>query len=195
MMEKNPTISKKDHTDKISTGWLYTKRVIRDAFFLMGVVILVSWGQSFKFKGKALSTAALGEMLTTVSSGSIPLSPSSQLQLVFIFAPWCQVCHANADIFENFSSFGYEVKGLGVSYERADEVGRFVQESGFKPAALIASPAIEAELEKNLAIREFPTFIVLSRNGEVLTGWTGYTTKWGLWMRMWGIRFLSSHLL
>lgn len=194
-MEKNLVPPDKESTKKTFDGWHYTKRVLRDAALLMGVVILVSWGQSFKFKGKALDPKILGEMLPSVSSGPMSLAPSSDMMLVYIFAPWCKVCHANASIFDDFSSAGYEVKGLGVSYEADGDVGRFVEESGFKPPALIASPALEAELSKNLGVREFPTYVVISRNGEILTGWTGYTTSWGLWVRMWGIRFFSSHLV
>ena len=194
-MEKNLVSPGNELTKKTWNGWQYSKRVLRDAFLLMGVVVLVSWGQSFKFKGKALDAKVLAEMLPSVSSGPMSLASSADMMLVYIFAPWCQVCHTNADIFDDFRSAGYEVKGLGVSYEAEGDVGRFVQESGFKPPALIASASLEAELSKNLGVREFPTFVVLSRNGEILTGWSGYTTSLGLWIRMWGIRFFSSHLV
>jgi len=82
-----------------------------------------------------------------------------------------------------------------MSYEGVSDVERFVRETGFRAEVLLANQGLEAELTNNLGVKEFPTYLVISRKGEVLTGWSGYTTTLGLWVRMVGIRFFSSHLL
>ena len=176
----------------------YVKRVLRDAFLLMGVVVAVSWGQSFKFSGKYVDPAVFAEKYPalTDSGATLSLAPVQDMVLIYIFAPWCKVCHMNADVVSSqWISSRYEIKGLAMSYEGVSDVERFVRETGFRAEVLLANQGLEAELTNNLGVKEFPTYLVISRKGEVLTGWSGYTTTLGLWVRMVGIRFFSSHLL
>lgn len=194
MFKKN-TPKDPDSKEKKPLALQYTKRVLRDAFLLMAVVVVVSWGQSFKFSGKYLDQTVFAQKLPSPTGETQTLGSSSKFILVYVFAPWCKVCHANADVLNQLRSRGYEVKGLAMSYEGKDDVALFIKDTGFQPPVLMASEQLEQELTKALGVKEFPTYIVFSPNGEVLTGWSGYTTTLGLWVRLQVLQFFSSHLV
>jgi hypothetical protein len=173
------------------TGWSYAKRVLRDTVLLGLVVFLVSWAISFKFTGRSIPKDVFSKHWPTFSESQAAGGPHRDFMVLFVFAPWCQVCHLNTGLFDDVKSPFYQVQGVAMSFDDPKEVNQFVQETGFKPQVVLS----DLQLDRALGINQYPTFLVVSPNGEVLTGWTGYTTSLGFWLRIQAIRFFASHML
>lgn len=173
------------------TPWSYGKRLVRDVLLLGAVVYIVSWGQSFKFTGQLIPKDVFTSQWSTQLGSVSGFATQKELLVLFIFAPWCQVCHLNASVLNQDDKPLYSVQGVAMSYNEPKEVDRFVNETGFKPQVLFS----DTKLDQALGINQYPTFLVVSRNGEVLTGWSGYTTGFGFWLRIQAVRFFASHIL
>ncbi len=180
---------KTNSTQGAVTGWSYAKRVLRDTILLGLVVFLVSWAISFKFTGRAIPKEVFSRHWPTLSGSPAGSAAHGEFLVLFVFAPWCHVCHLNTGIFDHMDSPLYRVQGVAMSYDDPKEVDRFVHETGFKPQVILS----DLPLDQALGINQYPTFLVVSPSGEVLTGWTGYTTSLGFWLRIQAIRFLTSH--
>ena len=120
-----------------------------------------------------------------VTNQDLPLLNSSQKKgildrqadytLIYVFAPWCQVCELSAANMNQWLDSNIAPKALALSYENTDRVTKFVRKTGLSiPVALGKD-----ELAASIGIQAFPSYLLVNREGKVVYSWVGYSSEWG----------------
>ena len=103
------------------------------------------------------------------------LDQSKEYTLIYVFAPWCQVCELSAANMNQWIDSNLAPKALALSYGTSHEVAKFVRKTGLSiPIALGGE-----ELAADLGIQAFPSYLLVNQEGKVLYSWVGYSSEWG----------------
>lgn len=100
------------------------------------------------------------------------------------WAPWCGVCAAESGTLSAFhKSAGDDVVVLSVAlaYDDPAQVTAFTRKHQVDYPVLLGNDA----LMRAYKIDAFPTTYLLSREGAIEHASVGYTTRLGLWLRLW----------
>lgn len=157
----------------------YAKRIFRELLWVALVLFAVGLWQAYSYHGKMISKAVLLAPWPTLGADEQAIVRSDKLNIVYVFAPWCGVCKASAHHVNFMSGTDFHVIATALAYGSEADVRSFVESSGLSVPVILGS----AKLEEAMDIGQFPTYLVIDRHGRVLTGWSGYTTSLGLWVR------------
>lgn len=104
-------------------------------------------------------------------------SPSKNFKVVVFWASWCDFCHEElADFNLFYEKMGeLETEFLAVSLdERLADAQTFLKDHTYKfPLRWDA----EKKLRKQLEIPKLPFVMILGRNGELITAYSGYSKE------------------
>lgn len=101
--------------------------------------------------------------------------------ILHFWATWCPTCRAEAG---NIESVSHSAKVVSVAVKSGglDQIEAFKRENGLTyPVINDQNGAIAGVF--NISV--FPTTIIVDRNNRVFWSETGYTTTWGLKLRLW----------
>jgi hypothetical protein len=158
-------------------------RLGRDLILLFIVLQLVELWQS-----RAMLTGNLPFNPTnlTALNADHPMNwKSDQYHLIYAFAPWCSICRMSASNLNRLKSLSINTSAIALSYGDVKDVQDFVATTGLEIPVLLADESNEAAL----SVTAFPSYFLLSPEGEIVKSWSGYTTTAGiigrvLWMRI-----------
>ncbi|NIR95441.1 MAG: protein disulfide oxidoreductase, partial [Gammaproteobacteria bacterium] len=100
---------------------------------------------------------------------------------------WCPVCELEQGMIDNLSR-DYPVISIAMQSGEAEEVIRYLSEQG------VDYPVIndqQGSIARLYGVRGVPASFVLDSSGEVRFVTRGYTSEWGMRMRLWLTRFWS----
>ena len=126
----------------------------------------------------------------TLPSMTIPLINGSEFKsdfykgkplIVHFWATWCPTCKLEIDNF-NALSKEFNVITIAVQSGSNEELQTFMQEKGLDFPLINDRNAV---LAKKFAINAYPTTFIFSSLGEVAFSEVGYSSIWGLKLRMW----------
>jgi thiol-disulfide isomerase/thioredoxin len=107
--------------------------------------------------------------------------------ILHFWATWCPTCRAEAGNIEAVSK-EHHVITVAVKSGGLDSISKYKRENG------LTFPVINDEngvMAKAFHIGVFPTTIIVGKDGKVFWAETGYTTTWGLKLRLWLAGVLS----
>ncbi len=119
---------------------------------------------------------------TTGGEAMTLVDPEAERTLLFLWAPWCGVCTAQAGTVEWARAvIGDDVstRSLVLDYRDADSARKSAADKGIDVPVLLG----DRRIQKTFNVDAFPTFYVLADDGRVLATSRGYTTTLGLWWR------------
>lgn len=155
-------------------------RLLMDGVLIIVVFSAVSlWQTRHHTRGdvRAFALPVLGGGdLTLASLGGKPT-------LVVFWAPWCGVCHANADNVARVASWAGDrahVVSIASDYRSEDEVRRTAEREELPRPILLGGTATA----RAWGVTAFPTFFFLDADGHVTSSVAGYTTTAGLAARL-----------
>ena len=157
----------------------FAKRYAKDLLFLIVLLIGIDWWQSRHLLGGSLPINLKTEIFAQLEGDATQLLQGRSATLVYIFAPWCGVCRLSAHHLNGLKSESLQVKSLALSWKDAEDVRKFVAETGLEGPVLLGSESAGEALQ----VDSFPSYYLISGEGEVLRAWSGYTSKLGLWLR------------
>jgi peroxiredoxin len=149
----------------------------------IALILLIFWGVG-RYQSRHLlddATLAPDFALTDVSGQTHRLSDYRGKAVLLVFwAPWCTVCHLEADNWSRVQSWRDDVQLLAVamSFESRAAVAEFVGDAPYP--VLLGTDAIGAAYRVN----SYPTHYLIDPEGRVAWQGVGYTTTVGLWMRV-----------
>lgn len=103
--------------------------------------------------------------------------------IVYFFAPWCVYCKTSIDNLDELVNDGQVAWGAAVAlaYDNPGDVAEFVEETGIELPVLMGHEGTAGDW----SVRGFPTYYVIDAEGRIHSHSVGYSTKLGMWWRVW----------
>lgn len=146
------------------------------------LLIVLFFGAQFFVKRDLISGNPPRIQAQTVTGELFELSHfKGRAALVYFWASWCGICDAMDGTVSKLSK-NHPVITVAMQSGGEKEVTAHLRESG------VSFPAIadeSGEISGRYGVRAVPTFFVLNPLGEIAFSGIGYTTEWGLKLRLW----------
>ena len=131
----------------------------------------------------ARQSAAPPLNLVTLQGADYPLQwPTQQRRtLVYFFAPWCSVCRISMpglNLLEADDD-ALTVIAVALDWESVEEVETFITDSGFSGPVLLG----HAQTGRDYQISGYPSYYIISQDGQIEHADRGLSTPPGLWLR------------
>ena len=145
---------------------------------LLTIVFLMDWWRAPKMPTTFDSTP-----LHTLDGQAVVLSALSEDRplLLYFWASWCGVCRYTTPSVAQLVGEGENVMTIALRSGEPQDVTRWLAQ---KKIHLPVVNDASGELSRNWQIGVTPTLVVLYK-GEVVSSTTGWTTLWGMKLRLW----------
>jgi thiol-disulfide isomerase/thioredoxin len=100
---------------------------------------------------------------------------------VYFFAPWCSVCRISMpglNLLEADDD-ALTVIAVALDWESVEEVETFITDSGFNGPVLLG----HAQTGRDYQISGYPSYYIISQDGQIEHADRGLSTPPGLWLR------------
>ncbi|HFF8523894.1 TPA: protein disulfide oxidoreductase [Providencia rettgeri] len=133
-------------------------------------------------KPQALAPVLL-EQHTLVNGETVSLAELSKEKpiLVYFWATWCGVCNLTSPTVSDLSQSGMAIISVAI---RSGETPRLIKGMESKDLTFPVINDISGQLSNAVGVSATPTFMVID-NGELVSFTSGWTSSYGLKMRMW----------
>lgn len=120
------------------------------------------------------------ENISLLDNQSFTLNSNEPI-LVHFWATWCPTCKLEASNIQKLSK-QYQVLTIAVKSGSDAEIKKYLQENDFDFKVLNDN---NGTLSSKFNISAFPTTFIYDKNKNLLLSEVGYTSTFGLWLRMW----------
>lgn len=149
--------------------------VLNILLVVFAVTAIHYWQTRNLLQGKAPDMAV--EAIPVLHSDSLPEKP----RLVHFWATWCPICRFEQSGIQALSA-EFPLVTVAVQSGTLDQVRAYMGAEGISFPTLIDEGG---ELARTWGVRGFPATFVLDGQGNIRFRTVGYTTGWGLRMRLW----------
>jgi len=133
------------------------------------------------YKSSDLNKEALPSLnVTLLDNSDYILTNNSKPILVHFWATWCPTCSLEAANIETLSK-SFEVITIAVKSDR-DKIIDYVLANDLNFKVVNDN---EGVLARKFNISAYPTTFIYDKNAELVFSEVGYTSTFGLWLRMW----------
>ncbi len=105
--------------------------------------------------------------------------------MVHIWATWCPICKIEADNINRVSKY-YEVISIAVDSGTDNEIHEYLQEHELNYRVINDN---DNSISTKLNIEVFPTTLIYDQNQKLVFSEVGYTSSFGLFIRMLWVSF------
>ncbi|CAI0702511.1 Stage IV sporulation protein H [Serratia entomophila] len=154
----------------------------RELLMLLLMVLVIAAAMDW-LRAPQAPAAFDSQMLATLDGESVSLAQLSRERplLVYFWASWCGVCRFTTPDVAQLQAEGGNV--LTVALRSGDD-GQVAQWLARKRLSLPVVNDSRGELSAQWQVGVTPTFVVISQ-GKVVQSTTGWTSYWGLKLRLW----------
>ncbi len=153
----------------------YIKEIILFIIFITIFSNIISLYKSSDLNQKPLYISSI----TTINNENYTL-PVDKPILIHIWAVWCPVCKLESSNIQSISK-EYEVVTIAVKSGSNNDIKKYLEENNLNFKVINDT---DGELANQFNVSVFPTTIIYNKNREVVFSDVGYTSTWGLWLRM-----------
>ncbi|MCW8895981.1 MAG: protein disulfide oxidoreductase [Sulfurimonas sp.] len=100
--------------------------------------------------------------------------------LVHFWATWCPVCKVEAPNIQTISE-NFQVITIAVKSSDNDEINKYLKENNLDFEFI---NDYDGSIAQKFGISVYPTTIIYDKDRNVVFSDVGYTSTWGLWLRM-----------
>ncbi|HHL18358.1 MAG TPA: protein disulfide oxidoreductase [Thiothrix sp.] len=169
-LEKEKSVKRKKN--KV-LGWFF------DAFVVVAIFVAIQmWMQRDMAGGEAIDFKAM-----TTSGENIALSDYKGKPLLLHFwASWCHYCTFEQGSITDISK---DTPVLTVAFQSGStiEVAEFMEKKGISSWVTIVDE--EGDISKNYGVSAVPATFIIDENGKIRFKTAGFTSEWGLKLRLW----------
>ena len=101
--------------------------------------------------------------------------------LVHFWATWCSVCKLERSNIEAIAR-DYSIVTVASQSGTSAEVAQYVQTHAMRAPVLVDE---DGAVAAQFGVRAFPTSFIIDSAGQIRDVEVGYTTEWGLRLRLW----------
>ncbi|WP_330985927.1 MULTISPECIES: protein disulfide oxidoreductase [Enterobacterales] len=158
------------------------KRWLREGIVLLLIAAAVMLVMD-QFRKPTLPATFVSAPLQTIDGETVDLAAMSQERplLVYVWATWCAVCRYTTPAVANIAEEGGNVMSVAL---RSGDDATLTQWLTRKKYALPVVNDEQGTLSRQWQIQVTPTLVVISK-GEVKSVTTGFTSGWGMKLRLW----------
>lgn len=133
------------------------------------------------YRSQDLSSTPAQKINLTLIDGSKYKFTSKKPILVHFWATWCPVCKTEAS---NIESIAKENEVLSIAVRSGSDITlqQYMKEKGLSYPVYNDKDGVLASQYK---ISVYPTTFIYNNKGELIFSEVGYTSTFGLWLRMW----------
>jgi len=145
-------------------------------FFIFVVVMVVVSNIISLYKSNDLNKKSLNDINLTTLNKDIKL-PKDKPILIHFWATWCPTCKLEASNIEYISKH-YDVITIAVNSKNIDS---YMKEHSLTFKVIDDK---DSNLSKKFNISAYPTTFIYDKNKNLVFSEVGYTSSFGLWIRM-----------
>ena len=155
-----------------STIKKYLKEIISFVIILIVASNLLSLYNSRDLNSSVLSISSV----ELIDKKTFEINKSKPI-LIHFWATWCPVCKVEASNIQKISE-NFQVLGIAVDSKNIQD---YLDKNALSFRTVNDK---NGELSKYFNISVFPTTIIYDKNQNMVFSEVGYTSTWGLWLRM-----------
>ncbi|PNV82335.1 MAG: protein disulfide oxidoreductase [Sulfurimonas sp.] len=107
--------------------------------------------------------------------------PKNEPLLIHFWATWCPTCKAEASNIQTISQ-KYNVITVALKSGSDEELEEYLKNRNFNFKVV---NDYDGSITQKFNVAIFPTTIIYDKKGNVIFSEVGYTSTFGLWLRMW----------
>ncbi|KFD22958.1 protein disulfide oxidoreductase [Yokenella regensburgei] len=158
------------------------RRWMRELVVLLLLAMAVMWGMD-QLRKPVLPADFSGMPMQTLTGSQVDLAALSADRplLLYIWATWCGICRYTTPAVDAMVEQGANVMTLAMRSGDDQELTRYLQKRQ------LSMPVINdarGNLARQWQVGVTPTLVVISK-GKVVTATTGWTSAWGMKLRLW----------
>ena len=158
----------------------WAKEIVSTAILLIIAANAVSYFRAPDIQDKTLpeiSTLLINhELYSTLDYKDKPL-------LIHFWATWCPTCKLEAGNIQSISEH-YNVLTIAVKSGNDEEINTYLKEHDLDFKVINDQEGI---LAQQFSVQAFPTSFIYDKNNTLSFSEVGYTSTWGLFLRMWWV--------
>ncbi len=156
----------------------WTKEIATSAILLIIVANAISYLRSPDIQNKDLPS--LNAKLTNQTEFSSQDYKEKPI-LIHFWATWCPTCKIEASNIQSLSET-YNVLTIAVTSGSNTEINAYLKEHDLNFKVINDQDGL---LSKQFSVPAFPTTFIYDKNNRLTFSEVGYTSTWGLYLRMW----------
>lgn len=151
----------------------------RDLLLLAIIMISVMAWQSKDMLSTDGSVHIDQQNLVSLQGVVEPLLSDQKPNLIYFFAPWCQICALSIGNLEYLNTDKVNIVVVALDYGSKEEVLAFVNKHEVASTVLLG----QNELKEQFAIQGYPSYYLVDKDYKVVSSSYGYSTALGLKLR------------
>ncbi|MBZ3681294.1 MULTISPECIES: protein disulfide oxidoreductase [Providencia] len=150
---------------------------------VLAIILFIAFTVMDLWRKPQTLAPVLLEQHTLVNGESVSLAELSKEKpiLVYFWATWCGVCNLTSPTVSELSQSGMPIISVAI---RSGETSRLIKGMENKELTFPVINDTSGQLSNAVGISATPTFMVID-NGELVSFTSGWTSSYGLKMRMW----------
>lgn len=158
------------------------RRWVREGIIFVLLTLAVVWGFD-RYRKPTLPASFSATPMQSIDGNIHDIAALSQERplLIYVWATWCSICRYTTPSVNKLAKEGGNVVSIAMRSGDNAKLARWVEKKQLK------MPVINDEngaLSQQWQVRVTPTLVIVSK-GNVVSTTTGWTSYWGLKLRMW----------
>ncbi len=169
---------------RLRQSWLLSSKWGRRLLELLVFLVLFLAVRAYLLRG---TVAGPAPAIEAVQLDGRPVSLQSlhgKPVLLHFWATWCPICNLELGSIEALSH-DYTVVTVAMQSGDADKVRAFMKEKGVDFPVIVDA---DGYLARRYGVRGVPASFFIDRSGQIRTAEIGYTSEWGMRLRLWLLR-------
>ncbi len=148
-------------------------------FLLLALVAALDWYRAPDARAVAVAR------LTTTQGEAVDFQAQRQPTLLYVWAEWCGYCRHTSPAIERLHRSGQRVVSVAMQSGTDAQVGAYMRKHGLT-FPVVNDPA--GEISQVLGVGATPTIAIVS-DGRMRLATSGWTSEYGLRLRLWLARW------
>jgi len=154
----------------------YIKEIVTFFIFITILANIISL-----YKSSDLNKEALQNINVILLDSKKYSYPDDKPVLIHFWATWCPTCKLEASNIQTISE-NFEVLTFAVNSGDNNDINKYLYDNSLNYKVYNDKDGFFAQ-EFNIAV--YPTTFIYDKNKKLIFSEVGYTSTWGLWLRMW----------
>jgi len=160
------------------------KHYFKELLFFTLFITIFANGLSL-YKAQEINTSDLMLTSTKLIDNTLYTPNPDKPLMVHVWATWCPICKVEADNINRVSQY-YEVISIAVDSGTDYEIHEYLKEHELNYRVINDNKNI---ISDKLNIEVFPTTLIYDKNQKLVFSEVGYTSSFGLFIRMLWVSF------
>lgn len=172
--------------------WAFWRSQLLTLLLLLAVVLAVQWWQTRDIPPQPPNPeqpwplVQVGAPSSTLKLSDWRAAHPGKVLALHVWADWCPICRAEEASVTRVQT-DWPVMTIAMRSGDAAQVEKVMRQRGLSWPAWVDERGVWAQ---QLGVGAVPAFLVLDAQGQIRASSVGYTTEWGMLLRLWWVRLV-----